>query len=97
MLEIKSILQTEKSNLLEKSGFYVFKISSSAKKSEIKYEIEKLFGVKVFSVNTANFDGKNKIFRGIRGKTSSYKKCFIKLMPGHKIDLFRNDSLADEK
>ena len=58
MLNIKNIIQTEKSNLLEKFGFYVFKISSHLKKEQIRFEIEKLFGVKVASINTANFKGK---------------------------------------
>ena len=45
---------TEKSESLKSNNVYVFKVNKKANKTQIKNEIEKLFGVKVVSVNTIN-------------------------------------------
>lgn len=79
---------TEKSTrLLELSNTYVFVVDKKATKSEIKGAIERIFGVKVHSVNTLLMKGKNKVFRGRQGRRSDFKKAMVRLNSGEKIDL----------
>ena len=54
---IKPII-TEKTMAITEEGKYTFVVAADAEKPEIKAAAEKLFGVKVVSVNVANFDGK---------------------------------------
>ena len=52
---------TEKANAItEKSGRYSFRVSPDANKYQIKSLVEKLYDVKVVSVNTMNYSGKRK-------------------------------------
>ena len=46
-------------------------------KIEIKQAVEKLFNVKVLSVNTLNQNGKVKKFRNIKGKDQILKKRLL--------------------
>ena len=58
---IETVRLTEKATLLsEKHNKYVFRVNPKANKLQIKAAVEKLFGKKVVSVNTANFAGKAK-------------------------------------
>ena len=57
---IRSPLVSEKATFISQFNYYVFKVSPNSKKSEIKEAIEKIFNVKVKSVNTLNQKGKKK-------------------------------------
>lgn len=86
---------TEKANkLTEKLNRYSFRVSPEANKYQIKMLVEKLYGVKVASVNTAVVRGKNKsrwTKSGLlRGKTNSYKKAFVTVGEGQTIDFYSN-------
>ena len=70
-------LLTEKSYATIKDKKYTFVVAPDAQKPEIKAAAEKLFGVKVLSVNVANFDGKVKRLRNKPGKTAAYKKAVV--------------------
>ena len=59
---------TEKATLASESNQFVFKVARNATKPQIKAAIEQLFDVKVTAVNTLLRKGKNKAFRGIRGR-----------------------------
>lgn len=96
MLNIRTIFKTEKSNSLLANGIYVFDTPLNLTKKDIKSQVEKIFGVRVISVNTCAYDGKLKRFRGISGKTRSYKKSFVKLAPGDKIELQQDKSSSNE-
>lgn len=78
---------TEKSTALSEGGKYVFKVLVSATKPMIKEAITKIFNVTVADVNTLNVKGKNKVFKGTKGKRASYKKAVVTLSAGQKIDL----------
>lgn len=65
---------------------HAFKVLPNANKSEIKQAVEKLFEVKVASVNTINMSGKRKRFGRRQGKRSDWKKAIVTLEPGHDID-----------
>ena len=73
---VKPIL-TEKTSDQISDGKYAFQVDRKATKTEIRIAVEKLFGVKVVSVNTSNFDGKKKRQRYIVGRTPSWKKAVI--------------------
>lgn len=83
---IRNPLISEKSTLVSQYNYYVFKVSPKSNKSEIKQAIEKLFNVKVLSVNTLNQEGKVKKFRNKPGKRANFKKAFVKLAEGNTID-----------
>ena len=56
-------------------------------KIEIKSAVEKLFSVKVKSVNIINIKGKLKRFKGVLGKRKDVKKAVITLEEGNTIDI----------
>jgi len=58
-----------------------------ATKPQIKEAVEKLFDVKVKSVNTLVRKGKTKVFRGQFGSQSDVKRAIVTLEEGHRIDV----------
>ena len=84
---IRSPILTEKSNVMTQYGQYFFNVSLTASKPEIKEAIETVFGVEVESVNTLVRKGKQRIFRGRRGKLIDVKKAMIRLKAGQRIDV----------
>ena len=65
----------------------VFSVPVDANKLEVKSSIEKIFSVKVASVNTILLKGKVKRFKGVLGRRSNTKKAIVTLAPGNTIDL----------
>lgn len=85
---IKAPIITEKSgNIASNEKTYVFKVDSSANKTQIKQAVEKIFNVKVESVNTVNVHPKKKRVGRYTGMTNKYKKAIVTLVNGNKIDL----------
>ena len=80
---------TEKASLLgEKQNKYVFRVSRTANKIQIKRAVEQLFQKKVVDVNTANYRGKKKLERTANyGRTAHWKKAIVTLKEGDKIEL----------
>lgn len=83
---VRSPLISEKSTFVSQFNHYVFKVSKSATKYEIKIAVEKLFNVKVLSVNTLIQKGKIKRFKGKLGKRATIKKAYVKLDKNNTID-----------
>ncbi len=83
---IRSPLVSEKATFVSQFNYYVFKVSLSSKKIEIKDAVEKIFNVKVKSVNTLIQKGKKKRFKNRIGFRSNIKKAFVKLQEGNTID-----------
>ena len=65
----------------------VFKVATTARKSEIKAAVEQLFNVKVADVRTVNVNGKSKRMRMRQGRRKNWKKAYVSLQQGHEIDL----------
>jgi large subunit ribosomal protein L23 len=84
---IVSPVITEKATMASEHNQVVFKVRKTATKPQIKEAVERLFDVKVESVNTLVRKGKNKVFRGVRGTQSDVKKAVVTLAEGHKIDV----------
>ena len=78
---------SEKSYGLLEERQYTFVVHPDANKTQIKIAIEKVFGVKVLSVNTLNRKGKVKRFRGILGQQGSLKRAIVTLAEGQSIDV----------
>lgn len=83
---------TEKSNrLMEDYNKYIFEVNPKANKHDVKYAVEKLFGVKVDSVNTLYVRPRKKRTiskKGrVEGSTRGYKKAIVTLSKDSKIDL----------
>ena len=78
---------TEKATMLSEHNKVVFKVAKTATKPQIKAAVEKLFDVKVVSVNTLVTEGKVKVFRGRLGQRSDVKKAVVTLEEGHSIDV----------
>ena len=78
---------TEKATLLSEQNKVVFKVAKTATKPQIKAAVERLFDVKVESVNTLVRKGKTKVFRGNFGSQSDVKRAIVTLEEGHKIDV----------
>jgi large subunit ribosomal protein L23 len=78
---------TEKATLASENNQVMFKVARNATKPQIKEAVEKLFDVKVKSVNTLIRKGKTRMFRGTRGELSDVKKAIVTLEEGHRIDV----------
>jgi len=70
----------------ETNNQVVFKVACDATKLEIKKAVEKLFSVKVLSVQTLNVKGKLKLNKFGKVKKPSWKKAYVRLEQGQDID-----------
>jgi large subunit ribosomal protein L23 len=84
---ILSPVITEKATMASEHGQVMFRVAAHATKPQIKEAVEKLFDVKVKSVNTLVRKGKTRGFRGTRGEQSDVKKAIVTLEEGHRIDV----------
>src|SRR2546421_6149066 len=78
---------TEKATMASEHNKVVFKVARTATKPQIKEAVEKLFDVKVKSVNTMVRKGKLKAFRGSLGRQQNVKRAIVTLEEGHRIDV----------
>jgi large subunit ribosomal protein L23 len=78
---------SEKSYGLIDDGKYTFVVDPRSNKTEIKLAIEKIFGVKVASVNTLNRTGKKQRTKFGIGKRKDTKRAIVTLKSG-TIDIF---------
>jgi large subunit ribosomal protein L23 len=80
---------TEKNTTLRTAqNKYVCEVDVSAKKPEIKIAVEKIFGVKVVSVNTGVVKGKKKRMGKFVGYRPNWKKAIVRLAEGQTITKF---------
>ncbi|MFG3519218.1 50S ribosomal protein L23 [Nocardia nova] len=80
---------SEKSYGLIEEGTYTFLVHPDSNKTQIKIAVEKVFGVKVTSVNTANRQGKRKRTRFGYGQRKSTKRALVTISADSKpIEIF---------
>ena len=84
---IISPVVSEKSYSLIDDGKYTFVVDTRANKTEIKLAVEKIFNVKVASVNTLNRRGKTRRTKFGTGKRKDTKRAIVTLKSG-SIDIF---------
>ncbi|MBU6148665.1 MAG: 50S ribosomal protein L23 [Verrucomicrobia bacterium] len=63
-----------------------FIVDVNANKAEIKAAVEKIYNVKVESVNTSITSTKVRRVRGRSGETQAKKKAYVTLKPGFSVD-----------
>ena len=85
---IRTPLLTEKCHdLKEKNNKVAFKVATTANKVQVKEAVEKIFKVKVQSVNVMNVSGKTRRMGRHTGRRPDWKKAIVRLQEGHDIDL----------
>ena len=84
----RPIFLTEKSNTLRAKNQVVFEVLRGANKIQIKTAIQTLFGVKVESVNTMIYRGKDRRMGRGYAKMQNWKKAVVTLKEGENIDFF---------
>jgi large subunit ribosomal protein L23 len=88
---ITSPLITEKGTLVNEQGNqFVFRVRPEANKVEIRHAVETLFKVKVEKVHTLNYLGKHRRVGRSIGQRPSWKKAYVTLAPGQRIDFFES-------
>ena len=70
----------------EMADRHTFRVATTATKIEVRKAVEKLFDVKVKSVQIVNVRGKNKRFGQSMGKRSDWKKAVVRLVEGQDLD-----------
>lgn len=93
MKSVYSIIEkpmiTEKALVLSgdaESPQYVFRVARTANKIEIAKAIEAIFSVKVAKVNTVVMKGKLHRMGRYLGRRSNWKKAYVTLQEGQKIE-----------
>jgi large subunit ribosomal protein L23 len=84
-------LLTEKiTGLREKTNTVGFIVHPHANRVQIKHAVETLLKVKVEKVNVMNVQGKVKRLGRFSGKRSNWKKAFVTLKPGEKLEMYES-------
>ena len=85
---LKPVISEKSYGLLDERQ-YTFVVRPDANKTQIKIAVEKVFGVKVLSVNTLNRTGKRKRSRTGYGKRKDVKRAIVTLsQESRTIDVF---------
>jgi len=86
---ITAPLITEKATLVNETGHQVvFRVRPAANQFAIKNAVETLFKVKVTRVHTVQYLGKERRVGKSRGKRPAWKKAYVTLAAGSRIDFF---------
>lgn len=84
--KIKGLIYTEKSNKQLEQGKYCFEVANDCNKDQVKSLVKSIFNVDVVKVNITNARGKLKVFKGIAGERSAYKKALVTVKAGQSIN-----------
>jgi large subunit ribosomal protein L23 len=82
---IKYPLSTEKAINLYNNRQYTFIVARELTKTQIKYILEKIFEVKITSINTCLLPAKSRRVGRFIGKKATYKKAYVTLKEGNSI------------
>ncbi len=86
---IKPLISEKATLAKEVANQVVFYIAPEANKIEVKKAVEEAFGVKVAAVNIIRRRPMTRRRHGRAvGKISGYKKAYVTLVPGEKIEFF---------
>lgn len=86
---IQSALITEKGTVVtEKANQVVFRVRPTATKGAIRDAVEELFKVTVLKVRTINLMGKRRRMGRSSGKRPDWKKAYVTLKVGDRIEFF---------
>ena len=83
---IRKPIITEKGlGVKETEATLVFEVNVHATKTEIKEAVQSIFKVKVDSVRTSNFVGKERRRGKFTGHRTDWKKAYVRLKAGQKM------------
>jgi large subunit ribosomal protein L23 len=85
---VRPLLTEKGTKIQEHVNQYFFEVRKDANKIEIRKAVEKLFDVKVVSVNTLRLPGKWKRLGKSVGRSTGWKKAVVTLREGEVIELF---------
>ena len=85
---VRPLITEQGMHLANVKSAYPFEVNQKANKAQIKNAVEKIYGVKVVKVCTANRRGKRRRRGRTFGTTSQWKKAVVYLHADHHIDLF---------
>jgi large subunit ribosomal protein L23 len=88
----RPIFLTEKSTSLRAKNQVIFEVLRNANKIQIKTAVQTLFNVKVESVNTMLYRGKDRRMGRGYAKMQNWKKAIVTLAEGENIDFFAETS-----
>lgn len=83
----KTIITNKSIDLFKRLGQITFEVHRKANKVMVRKAVEKIWDVKVDKVRVINVPGKSKMFARRAFRTSDWKKAFITLKKGYKIDI----------
>ena len=86
---VKPILTEKSAQLTEDLNTYCFQVQKLSNKTDIKNAVEKYFDVKVKKIWTSVTPGKIKRSGRTFKKFPSWKKAYVQVEDGQKIELFK--------
>ena len=78
---VRPIVTEQGMHFANVKGAYAFEVNRKANKAEIKNAVERIYGVKVDKVRTANRKGKPRRRGRMIGTTPAWKKAVVFLAP----------------
>jgi large subunit ribosomal protein L23 len=79
---------TEKGTItITTSNAYVFNVDKRSTKKEIAKSFKEIYKLEPIKIAVLNVRAKNVVAKGIKGKTSSYKKAYVYLKKGDSINV----------
>ena len=77
---------TEKATMSAENSVYVFEVDPKATKKDINKAFVEKYKSTPVRINTVTIPAKNVFVRGKRGKKSGYKKAYMYLAKGQKLE-----------
>jgi len=77
---------TEKASFSAEKSVYVFKVNPNSTKATLGKAFSDKYKITPLKITTVTIPAKNVFVRGKRGKKSGYKKAYIYLKKGTKIE-----------
>lgn len=87
---VRPLLTEKITGLREKANTVGFVVHPDANRLQIKQAVEALLKVKVEKVNVLNVQGKTKRLGRFSGKRSNWKKAFVTLKQGEKLEMYES-------
>ncbi len=78
---------TEKATMSAEKNMYVFEVAPKANKKEIARAVTEQYKVVPVKISTVTIPAKNTFVRGKRGVSSGYKKAYVYVKKGEKIEI----------
>ncbi len=87
---VRPLLTEKITGLREKTNTVGFIVHPDANRVQIKQAVESLLKVKVEKVNVLNIRGKVKRLGRFSGRRSDWKKAFVTLKKGEKLEMYES-------